>query len=84
MEVGENHHEDVLIWNLKESKVESPDHDNNIMVSFGEVWSNREKPMSTDDWTEAGTIDFIQISWYIDLLLVFDLSPQMPDLISKG
>ena len=48
MEVGENVHKDVLIWNLKESKVESPDHDNNIiMVPFVGVWSNKEKPMST-------------------------------------
>ena len=83
MEAGENVHEDVLIWHLKVIKVESPDHDNNIMVSFGEVWSNRDKPMSTDDWTKAGTMNFIQISWHIDLLLMFDLSPQMPDLISK-
>ena len=47
MEAGENIHEDVLIWNLKVIKVESPDHDNNIMVPFVEVWSNREKPMSS-------------------------------------
>ena len=47
MEVGENVHEDVLIWNLKESKVESPYHENNFMVPFVEVWSNTEKPMST-------------------------------------
>ena len=47
MVAGENVHEDVLIWNLKVIKVESPDHDNNIMVPFVEVWSNREKPMST-------------------------------------
>ena len=47
MEAGENVHEDVLIWHLKVIKVESPDHDNNIMVSFVEVWSNREKPMSS-------------------------------------
>ena len=48
MEVGENVHEDVLIWNLKVIKVESPDHDNNIiMVPFVGVWSNKEKPMST-------------------------------------
>ena len=53
METGENVHEDVLIWNLKVIKVESPDHDNNIMVPFVEVLSNREKPMSTVDWTEA-------------------------------
>ena len=58
MEAGENVHEDVLIWHLKVIKVESPDHDNNIMVSFGEVWSNRDKPMSTDDWTKAGTTRF--------------------------
>ena len=70
MEAGENVHEDVLIWHLKVIKVESPDHDNNIMVSFVEVWSNREKPMSlsTDEWTEAGTMNFIQISWHIDLI----------------
>ena len=68
MEAGENVHEDVLIWNLKVIKVESPDHDNNIMVPFVEVWSNREKPMSTVDWTEAGTMNFIQISWHIDLI----------------
>ena len=36
-----------MIWNLKEIKVESPDHDNNIMVPVVEVWSNKEKPMST-------------------------------------
>ena len=48
MEAGENVHEDVLIWNLKVIKVESPDHDNNIiMVPFVGVWSNKEKPMST-------------------------------------
>ena len=68
MVAGENVHEDVLIWNLKVIKVESPDHDNNIMVPFVEVWSNKEKPMSTvplpnDDCTEAGTMDFIQMSW---------------------
>ena len=68
MEVGENVHEDVLIWNLKVIKVESLDHDNNIMVPFVDVWSSKEKPMSTVDWTEAGTMNFIQISWHIDLI----------------
>ena len=68
MEAGENVHEDVLIWHLKVIKVESPDHDNNIMVSFVEVWSNREKLMSIDEWTEAGTMNFIQISWHNDLI----------------
>ena len=47
MVAGENVHEDVLIWNLKVIRVESPDHVNNIMVPFVEVWSNKEKPMST-------------------------------------
>ena len=52
MEVGEKVHEDALIWDLKVIKVEtwrleSPDHDNNIMVPFVEVWSNKEKSMST-------------------------------------
>ena len=35
------------IWDLKVIKVESPDHDNNIMVPFVKVWSNKEKSMST-------------------------------------
>ena len=30
MEVGENVHDDVLIWNLMVIKVESPDHFNNM------------------------------------------------------
>ena len=47
MEVGEKVHEDALIWDLKTIKVESPDHDNNTMVPFVEVWSNKEKSMST-------------------------------------
>ena len=52
MEVDEKVHEDALIWDLKVIKVEtwrleSPDHDNNIMVPFVEVWSNKEKSMST-------------------------------------
>ena len=34
MEVDENVHEDVLIWNLKESKVESPDHENKLRILF--------------------------------------------------
>ena len=45
--LGENVHEDILISNLKEIEVESPDYDNKIMVPFVEVCSNREKPMST-------------------------------------
>ena len=68
MEAGKNVHEDVLIWHLKVIKVESPDHVNNIMVSFGEVWSNRDKPVSTDEGAEAGTMNFIQISWHNDLI----------------
>ena len=47
MEAGVNVNQDVLIWNLKAIKVESPNHDNIVMVPFVEVWSNREKPMST-------------------------------------
>ena len=47
MEVDEKVHEDALIWDLKVIKVESPDHDNNIMVPFVEVWSKKEKSMST-------------------------------------
>ena len=50
MEVGEKVHEDALIWDLKVIKVgtwRAPDHDNNIMVPSVEVWSKREKPMST-------------------------------------
>ena len=35
------------IWDLKVIKVESPDYDNNIMVPFVKVWSNKEKSMST-------------------------------------
>ena len=34
------------IWDLKVIKVESPDYDN-VMVPFVEIWSNKEKSMST-------------------------------------
>ena len=52
MEVDEKVHEDALIWDLKVIKVETlhwraPINDNNIMVPFVEVWSNKEKSMST-------------------------------------
>ena len=46
MEVDEKVHEDDLIWDLKVIKVESPDYDN-VMVPFVEIWSNKEKSMST-------------------------------------
>ena len=45
MVAGENVHEEILIWNLNVIKVESPDHVNNIMVPFVEVWSNKKKSM---------------------------------------
>ena len=94
MEVGENVHEDVLIWNLKVIKVESPDHDNNIMVPFVEVWSNKEKPMSTvplpNWWLDRSRYNGFHINilahWsdpMLDLLLMIDLSPQMPDQNDK-
>ena len=57
MEVGKKVHEDALIWDLKTIKVESPDHDNNTMVPFVEVYgATRRSPCQlclcqTDDWT---------------------------------
>ena len=64
MEAGENVHEDFLIWNLKVIKVESPIMTITSWFPLLRYGATRRSPCQlclcqTDDWTEAGTMDFI-------------------------
>ena len=86
MEVDEKVHEDALIWDLKVIK-RAPINDNNIMVPFVEVWSNKRRSpcqlclCQTDDWTAGNGFQTNILAHWSEPTL--DLTPCMPDFISK-